>query len=528
MSTREMAPTEIPFSGLLFDQGAVTQAVIDHPYPGSGKADDPYVITWIPNDPRNPQLLSDSFKWFLTVLVSLAALAAALVSSAYSACLVEIIEYFHFSREVSYVGISLYVLGFALGPLVWAPLSEIYGRRWIYVASMASFTAFTAGTAGATNTESLLILRFLAGSMGSSGMALPGGVIADIFPATTRGLAMGIYATSPFLGPTLGPIIGGFISESIGWRWVEGVLAIFTAVLVTGIIFLLPETYAPVLLQARAQRLEQITGNSYRSISNSKKPLYKTLGTALSRPWLFLFGEPIVFLLCLYVAIIYGILYLQFAAYPIVFQQVRGWSEGIGGLSFLGILVGILAATAYMFPVYFQYKRKTLASPTGRLPPEERLQSAFVGAIALPIGLFWFAWTNSPSIHWISSIAAGVPFGFGMPLVFLPVSNYLVDTYTIYAASVGAANTLLRSTFGAVFPLFTGYMFETLGIHWGASVPAFLALACAPIPFLFYWFGERIRSRSKRASEAEEFMQCLLGAQQQKKEQKKESGKESV
>ncbi|OJJ64970.1 hypothetical protein ASPSYDRAFT_39759 [Aspergillus sydowii CBS 593.65] len=541
MSTRkETAPTEIPFSRLLFDQGAINQAVIDHPYPGSGTADDPYVITWIPGDPRNPQLLSEPFKWLLTVLISLAALAAALVSSAYSGGIIEIIEYFHFSKVVAYVGISLYVLGFALGPLIWAPLSEIYGRRWIYIISMVFFTAFTAATAGVTNTESLLILRFLAGSMGSSGMALPGGVIADIFPATTRGLAMGMFATAPFLGPTLGPIIGGFISENIGWRWVEGVLAIFTAVLVTGLIFLLPETYAPVLLQARAQRLQQITGNRYRSASDkSSISLYKTLGTALSRPWLFLFSEPIVFLLCLYVAIVYGILYLQFAAYPIVFQQARGWSESIGGLSFLGILVGILLAAAYMFPVYFQYKKKTLASPTGRLPPEERLRSTFIGAIALPVGLFWFAWTNSPSVHWMSSIAAGVPFGFGMPLVFLPVSNYLVDTYTIYAASVVAANTLLRSTFGAAFPLFTGYMFEDLGIHWGASVPAFLALACAPIPFLLYRFGSRIRRRSKYASEAEAFMQRLLGntqvettqqqqQQQQQQKQQMEGGKESV
>lgn len=512
---------EIPFSRLLFDQGAITQAVIDHPYSGSGTADDPYVITWIPDDPRNPQQLSPAYKWLLTMLISLAALAAALVSSAYSGGLVEIVEYFQFSKEVAYVGISLYVLGFALGPLIWSPLSEIYGRRRIYIISMASFTAFTAGTAGVTNTESLLILRFLAGSMGSSGMALPGGVIADIFPATTRGLAMDMFATAPLLGPTLGPIIGGFISESIGWRWVEGVLAIFSAVLVTAMVFLLPETYAPVLLQARAQRLQQTTGNIYRSASDKgKKSLLEALGTALSRPWLFLFGEPIVFLLCLYVSIVYGILYLQFAGYPIVFQQVRGWSEGIGGLSFLGILAGILAATAYTFPVYFQYKRKCLASPTGRLPPEERLPSAFLGALALPVGLFWFAWTNGPDIHWISPIAAGVPFGFGMPFVFLLVSNYLVDTYTIYAASVLAANTLLRSTFGAVFPLFTGYMFERLGIHWGASVPAFLALACAPIPFLFYWYGPRIRRKSRYASEAEAYMLRLQGVQVETQQQR--------
>ncbi|KAL4780627.1 major facilitator superfamily domain-containing protein [Aspergillus varians] len=529
-TSKEVAPSKIPFFRLLFDQGAVTQAVIDHSYPGSGTVDDPYVVAWIPDDPRNPLLLAESTKWLITVLVSLATLAVSLVSSGYSGSLVEVIEYFRISEEVSLLGISLFVIGFAIGPLFWAPLSELYGRRWIYIVSMVLFTAFTAGTTGAKNTQTLLILRFFAGSMGSAPMAIPGGVIADIFPPISRGLAGAVFAAAPFLGPTLGPILGGYIAESGGWRWVQGFLALFSATLTAVVIVAFPETCAPVLLRRRAARLQKLTGHVYRSPAElANVPVQKALGIALCRPWILLFREPIVFLLSLYLAIIYGVLYLLFAAYPIVFQQVRGWSEGPGGLAFLGVLVGILFAIAYTIPMYFRYKKKTLAHPSGRLPPEERLPDSFPAAIALPIGLFWFAWTNDPSIHYMAPIAAGVPFGFGMVMVFLPVFNYLIDAYTIYAASTLAANSMLRSVFGAVFPLFTKYMFQNLGIHWAASIPAFLALACAPLPFVFYWFGPWVRGHSKYAAEAEAFMQKVLGeagagGQRQKKDEEEGSG----
>lgn len=193
---------------------------------------------------------------------------------------------------------------------------------------------------------------------------------------------------------------------------------------------------------------------------------------------------------------------------PIVYQTERGWSEGLGGLSFLGITVGILLSVAAMFPIYFDYRNKTLAAG-GRLAPEQRLPGAMIGSISLPAGLFWFAWTNSPSVHWMASIAAGVPLGFGMVMVFLPVLNYLIDAYTIYAASVLAANASLRSIFGAIFPLFTTYMYKNLGIHWASSVPAFLALACVPLPFLFYRYGPEIRKRCHYAATSHAFMEKL-------------------
>lgn len=337
-----------------------------------------------------------------------------------------------------------------------------------------------------------------------------------MFPAAKRGIAISLFSSAPFLGPTIGPIVGGFLGESAGWRWVEGLLAAFSGVVWLMVLIFLPETYAPVLLRRRAEKLTELTGKVYRSkfdIDRGSISFTKTITTALSRPWILLVREPIVILFTLYLSIVYGTLYMLFAAYPIVFQEVRGWSQGIGGLAFLGVLVGMMFAVAYTIPDNMRYAKKC-SETTGRLAPEVRLPPGMIGGIALPVGLFWFAWTNYPSIHWMASVAAGAPFGFGMVLVFLSVFNYLIDSYTIFAASVLAANSLVRSTFGAVFPLFTTYMYHNLGIHWASSIPAFLSVACVPFPFLFYKYGAQIRTRCVYAAEAEAFMQRLTAQQQ--------------
>lgn len=209
--------------------------------------------------------------------------------------------------------------------------------------------------------------------------------------------------------------------------------------------------------------------------------------------------------LSIYIAIVYGTLYLLFGAYPIVFQQARGWSEGVGALPFLGVAVGMLLATVFIILAAPMYAR-TAMKYGGIAPPEERLVVAMVGAISVPLGMFWFAFTNSPDIHWISPVIAGGFFGFGLVLIFLAITNYLIDAYTIFAASVLAANSLLRSAFGAAFPMFTSYMYENLGIHWASAVPAFLALACLPAPFILYKYGAAIRSRCTYSALAERAM----------------------
>ncbi|RDA92768.1 hypothetical protein CP533_0816, partial [Ophiocordyceps camponoti-saundersi (nom. inval.)] len=498
------------FSTLLDPAGA-DDAALAFKYPGHGTPQSPFIVDFLPNDARNPMTFARPFKWLITWLAAFSTLAVAFASSAYSGGAGYIRAEFDVSSEVVILGVSMFVLGFAIGPLIWAPLSELYGRQRIFFVTYMALTAFNAAAAGAPSMPALIVLRFFAGAFGSSPLTNAGGVIADMFSAEERGLATSVFALAPFLGPALGPIAGGFLGQAAGWRWVEGLMAVFSGVLWILNSAICPETYAPFLLRERAAALSRKTGKVYVSKLDAGRPkttVAAQFKVALSRPWLLLFLEPIVLLTSLYMAIIYGTLYMCFAAFPIVFQKGRGWSPGIGGLAFCGIAVGMAVALAGSLYDDKRF-RKVVVRFHGTPPPEARLPPALVGSILLPIGLFWFAWTNGPTVHWVLPIIGSAFFASGIVLVFLSLMNYLIDSYVVFAASALAANSVLRSLFGAIFPLFTTYMYEGLGTNWASSIPAFLALACVPFPFLFYRYGAGFRLRCKYAAEAAQILELV-------------------
>lgn len=275
-------------------------------------------------------------------------------------------------------------------------------------------------------------------------------------------------------------------------------------------VILVPETYGPVLLTKRADELSKANDKLYLSILDirqGKKRPSEVIQRAIVRPWVLLFKEPIVLIASLYMAIIYGTVYMFMGAMPIVYNEDRGWSEGIGGLAFLGIAIGIVFGVIYA--IWDNHKRYMKLFLSKSATAESRLPPAIVGAISLPVGMFAFAWTNYSSIYWSASIVLTMPFGFGCVLIILPIVNYLIDSYTIYAASVLAAAAIFRSIVGAVFPLFTAQMYHNLGIHWASSIPAFLALACMPFPLIMYRHGPALRMRCKYAFEADELVRKM-------------------
>jgi hypothetical protein len=217
----------------------------------------------------------------------------------------------------------------------------------------------------------------------------------------------------------------------------------------------------------------------------------------LLRPFQMLFQEPILLCITLYLALIYGILYLFFEAYPISFGQVRGWHhEGVAALPFLGILVGVvLGVCLIIYTTKTRFARKL--AKHGRVVPEERLVPMMVASVLLPIGLFWFGWTSDPSISWVPQVIAGVPIGLGILVIFMQGLNYIIDVYMMFANSAIAANTLVRSTLGGAFPLFATQMYTNLGVDWASSVLGFISVAMIPIPFLFFFYGAKIRAMSK-------------------------------
>lgn len=221
------------------------------------------------------------------------------------------------------------------------------------------------------------------------------------------------------------------------------------AVFVMGLV-LLPETYAPYILRRRASKLTKLTGNVYLSkldLTGSKKALGATIGQALSRPIVMAIWEPISTAMAIYAAIVYGILYLIFAAFPIIFVEERHWSQGISGLAYIGIMIGQIIGVPLYVVLEMKYRKK-IGRPGVVSTPEMRLEPAMYGAIMIPLSLFWFAWSSFPSVHWAVGQVGSVFFGLGNVLVFISITNNIIDTYGLYAATAAATNSIVRALFG--------------------------------------------------------------------------------
>ncbi|KAH8594516.1 putative MFS transporter [Bisporella sp. PMI_857] len=425
-------------------------------------------------------------KWSSTIVVVLMTTTITFCSSIHTAAIGGVARSFECSKTVATLGVTTFLIGFATGPLLFAPLSKVWGRSVVFRITFFLFFCFNLACALAPGITALLILRFLCGFFGSPTVTNSGGCLADIWPQSHRSVPFALFTTGSSLGPVLAPIVGGFISQHLSWRWHYWVVTIISGPVYVAMIFLLPETYVTVLLQRKKMKA---------GIPPAHQSFKEQYFTHLTRPWVMLFTEPILFTLGLYSAFIWGILYLDFTAYPVVFRQSRKWNEGIAGLSFFGIGLGMAIATASS--PWINNIHGVFVTKLGGPKPEARLPHLIILAWLIPIALFWFGWTANPSIHWAACIAAGIPFGISFVTLFLGTNAYLTDCYGRFSASALAANAVMRSLFSAGFPMFARQMYVVLGTPWASSLLGFIALAMAPVPWLLYTYGPRLRAMSK-------------------------------
>ncbi|KAM5446988.1 hypothetical protein MaudCBS49596_006168 [Microsporum audouinii] len=451
-----------------------------------------------PDDPENPLNWTAFKKWLAITIIAYITFVTSYGSTIFAPGVPALLQEFGVTNTslASFV-VSIYILGFCVGPLFLAPFSELYGRMHIIHLSNVLFLIFSIACAVSTNFGMFIFFRLMQGVSACPALTLGGGMISDLMVPTERGKALSIWAMGPLLGPVVGPVIGGYMNETTGWRWTFWFTAIMMGVSALASAAILRETYAPILLERKAARFRKQTGNpSYKSKFDKNLSPGHLFKQAIIRPTKMLVLSPIVLVLAMHMSIIYSYLYFLFTTFTFVFEDRYGFSSGEVGLAYLGLGVGFIVGqfgVGYSSDLYVKKKLKK----SGVMKPEYRLPPLVLSAFLIPVGLFWYGWTTEKQVHWIVPIVGTIFIGIGTMCAFLPIQMYLIDTFGIYAASALATNTVVRSLFGAVLPLAGPPLFKRLGLGWGNSLLAFIALALSPAAFFLLKYGEYIRTHPK-------------------------------
>ncbi|KAK8118244.1 MFS general substrate transporter [Apiospora kogelbergensis] len=457
-----------------------------------------YTVGWKDEDPLNPQNWTLFRKWEVTFAVCLLTLAITLVSSIDAPVSLEFNEHYGVGAIAGSMTTGMYLIGSGVGALFAGTVSETFGRNVVYMTTFVVFMLFVMAKALAPNYGGAIVFRFLTGFFGSTPLTAAGGTMADVWGPLQMVYAIPVGAMTSYAGPLIGPIVGAYL-PLLGFRWADWIALIFAGAILVYVFLLQPETYRPVLLEWRAQRIRELTGDDRYQIGDhaTTHTLGRRLLVNIYRPFLMVYTEPIILIFTFYLTIVYFVLFTFLNGYPFIFQQTYGISQSLTFILWTALLVGDLLALP-LIPLIYGWSKKAAAE--GTLTPEICLWYGMLGgSISLPVSLWWMAWTCYPSVNIWVPIVGSVFFGYGLVTIFTTTFLYTVFVYQMHTASALAFMTSVRYIIaGALIPASVP-MYEELGPHKALTIPAALATIMVPVPFVLYKYGARIRGMSKIA-----------------------------
>ncbi|GAA5840689.1 hypothetical protein JCM11251_004182 [Rhodosporidiobolus azoricus] len=464
-----------------------------------------WCVSWEEGDPDRPMNWSMPKKCFVGFQIALYTFSIYVAAAIYTPAIPEVSSELGVSLVVSTLGLSLFVFGYGLGPMLLSPLQEAarYGRTPIYIGGLFLFVLFQISPPVAGDSlPVLLVFRVLAGFVGSPALATGGATMTDVFPPAQQAMAIGVWAMGAASGPLLGPPMSGYAVQLAGWRWsfYETLFLSGSTLILT--FFFLPETLESTILLRRAERPRRVTGNNSIKTGcelNSEVDVgLRDLLWVNAKRVTKLCLEPAILVANIHLALVYAILFTFFESFPIVFSEIHGWSVGATGLAFL-----CFAATApFVLLSYYIYQKRIMEprmfDPKKPFQPEMRLELGIFAGILIFIALIIFEWTGrGESVHWFWPLFGAAIYFPGIYFTFQSILLYVGSSFPSYAASIFAGNNFFRSCFAAPFPLFARAFFDALGIGGGNTFLAVASLGTTGFLCLIYRYGERLRARSR-------------------------------
>lgn len=480
------------------------------------------LVDWYDDDQEDPHRWSITKRGVVTGIIFIYTVVVYMSSAIYTSSEGGIEKAFGVNSIDASLGLSMYVLGYGVGPLILSPLSEIavIGRSPVYVVTMALFVILSIPTAFVRNYAGLMVLRVIQGFLGSPCLGSGPATLGDIYSFLSLPFALSIWVVANFCGPSLGPLLSGFAVPVKGWRWSLFEIIWASAPVLVIMFLFLPETSSPTILLRRARRLRKLTGNnrfmSQSEIDQRHMTVSAVAVDALIKPLEITLKDPAMLFIQLYSAIIYAIYYsckftvmdkalfivltalIVFEVFPLVYPPYYGFNLGQIGVVFLCILISCLTMIL-PFWSYIRFYLNPRIMKRGLGPQEERLIPAIPMSFGLPIGLFLFAWAARPSIHWIAPTIGIAIYTGSVFVVMQCLFIYIPLSYQAYAASLFAANDFFRSALACGSIVFAHPLYNNLGVAKGTSLLGGLSVIGIVGVILLYIFGAKLRSMSKFA-----------------------------
>ncbi|KAF4540706.1 MFS multidrug transporter [Lasiodiplodia theobromae] len=458
------------------------------------------IVDWEgPDDPENPKNWPIWRKWVTTLLTSLGGLVTLMSGAMMAPALSDISHELNIAPEEAQIALSIFILAFAFGPLFLGPCSEVFGRKPVWLVSSTCYVIWNVICGFATKRGTMMAARFFSGIGASAQFAISFPVLSDCWKPDQRGTSFALATFIPLLGPAIGPIVGGVITQSIGWRWLFWVLAIFNTFLIFLTTLFFRETHAATILNRKAKQLRRQTGRNYRTSSTTGGPtLPQRLKLALTRPYRLLLTQPILQLLSLLLAVNFGILYIVLSTYATMWQDRYALSPRAAGLHYIALVLGYTVAAQAGGPATDRVWAYLKTRRGGEAAPEYRVPLMVPGVLLLLAGLVVYGWGAQRGLHWAVVDVGIAVFGCGNILATQAMQAYVMDAFEGCTASASAASQFLRNVFAFAFPIFAPRMYERLGYGWGNTLLAGLFLALGvPGPAVLWVFGARIRGMGK-------------------------------